>query len=257
MTVTAASRRCGRCDVRWRDPVYRLIVAVVSGYFRVLGLRRTVLAPEHVPATGGAVLAISHFSYLDFALAEWAIWRHRKRYTRFMATAASFRHRLAGPLMRAMGHIPVERDSPTAALAHAVTVLQRHELVGVFPEGRVSSTFTLLPFRTGAVRMAAAARVPVVPCVLWGSHRVLTRTRKIGFWEARRTPVTIIFGEPQQVGVDEEPLAATARLKDAMDALLEQAQNTYPAGPEGAWWLPAHRGGAAPPLEHDHTPSRP
>ena len=120
--------------MRWRDPVYRLIVAVGSGYFRLLGLRRTVIGTEHVPTNGGAVLAISHFSYLDFALAEWAIWRHRKRYTRFMATGASFRHRLAGPLMRAMGHIPVERDSPTAALAHAVTVLQRHELVGVFPE---------------------------------------------------------------------------------------------------------------------------
>jgi 1-acyl-sn-glycerol-3-phosphate acyltransferase len=241
--------------VRWRDPVYRLIVRIGSAYFRLLGLRRTVRGTEHVPASGGAVLAISHFSYLDFALAEWAVWGDRKRYTRFMATAASFRHRLAGPVMRAMGHIPVERDVPDEAFTHAVAELHKGEMVGVFPEGRVSATFTLLPFKSGAVRMAAAAGVPVVPCVIWGSHRVMTRTRKVGFWQARRTPVTILFGPAQQVLADDDPAVATGRLRTAMEELLEQAHDTYPELPPGAWWVPAHRGGGAPSPTTDEATS--
>jgi 1-acyl-sn-glycerol-3-phosphate acyltransferase len=232
----------------WRNPAYRLIVALGGAFFRVLGLRRTVLGTEHVPAEGGAVLAISHFSYLDFALAEWAVWRDRRRYTRFLATAASFRHPVSGPLMRSMGHIPVHRDAGAGAFDAAVEALRRGEVVGVFPESRVSASFTLLPFKTGAVRMAAAAGVPVVPCVIWGSHRVLTRSRPTSLWRSRRTPVTIALGEPVRVGPDDRPEAVTEALRARMTALLEQAMDGYADVAEpGAWWVPAHRGGGAPP----------
>jgi 1-acyl-sn-glycerol-3-phosphate acyltransferase len=235
-----------------RNAVYRLIVAIGGGYFRLLGLRRTVIGTEHVPASGGAVLAISHFSYLDFALAEWAVWRDRRRYTRFMATAASFRHPLSGPLMRSMRHIPVDRDTGAAAFQHALRVLGTGDLVGVFPESRVSASFTLLPFKTGAVRMAQAAGVPVVPCVVWGSHRVMTRTHRPGFWKARRTPVTIVFGAPITVAPDEESAAVTATLHTEMTRMLEQAIDGYPVVAEpGAWWVPAHRGGGAPEPDSD------
>ncbi len=238
-----------------RDRVYRLIVALGGAFFRLLSLRRTVIGSEHVPLSGGAVLAISHFSYLDFALAEWAIWRDRRRYTRFLATAASFRHPLSGPLMRSMGHIPVVRDAGGHAYEHAVAALQRGEVVGVFPEGRVSASFTLLPLRTGAVRMAQAAGVPVVPCVIWGSHRVLTRTRRASLWRARRTPVSIIFGEPLTISPGEESDEATRTLHQRMEQLLAQAQDAYPEpAPPGAWWSPAHRGGGAPTPETQESP---
>jgi 1-acyl-sn-glycerol-3-phosphate acyltransferase len=230
-----------------RNRVYRLIVAIGGGFFRVLSLRRTVLGTHHVPARGGAVLAISHFSYLDFALVEWALWRDRRRYTRFLATEASFRHPLAGPLMRSMGHIPVLREAGGHAYRHAVAALERGEVVGVFPETRVSSSFTLLPFKTGAVRMAQQAAVPVVPCVVWGSHRVMTRSHPTRLWRARRTPVVIVFGEPVLVGPGEESDEVTRTLHEQMERLLTQAQDEYPeVPPPGAWWVPAHRGGGAP-----------
>lgn len=231
----------------WRDPVYRVIVWLGSTSFRVLGLRRTVRGQQHVPLEGGAVLAISHFSYLDFALAEWAVWRARRRYTRFMATAASFRHPVSGPLMRAMGHIPVQRGAGAEGYRGAVDALRRDQVVGVFPETRVTATFELLPFKTGAARMAAEAGVPLVPCVLWGSHRVLTRTRRFSLREAWRTPVTIAFGEPLSVAPDADPEAVTAELRRRMEELLAEAQDDYPDGtPPGAWWVPAHLGGGAP-----------
>lgn len=236
--------------MRGRDAVYRLIVAVGGGFFRALSLRRTVLGTSHVPAEGGVVLAISHFSYLDFALAEWALWRDRKRYTRFMATARSFEHKVSGPLMRSMGHIPVEREAGASAYRHAIAALQRGEVVGVFPETRVSGTFTLLPFKKGAARMAAQSGAPIVPCVVWGSHRVMTRTHRTRLWKARRTPVTIAFGDPIEVGPSDDPTVVTEKLHEVMSGMLGKVQDAYPMEP-GAWWVPAHRGGGAPPPDTD------
>lgn len=235
--------------MRWQDPAYRLIVALGGGAFRLLGLRRTINGTAHVPAEGGVVLALSHFSYLDFALAEWALWRDRRRYTRFLATVRSFEHRLAGPLMHAMGHIPVDRDAGAHAYRHAVDALRRGEVVGVFPESRVSASFTLLPFKTGAARMAAESGAPIVPCVIWGSHRVLTRGRRFSLRSAYRAPVAVSFGEPLQVAPDDDPVAVTQALRARMEWLLARAMDDYPALPAGAWWVPAHRGGGAPPPE--------
>ena len=230
-----------------KNRVYRLIVAIGGLFFRLLDLRRDIHGTEHIPAEGGVVLAMSHFSYLDFALAEWAIWRHRKRFTRFMATMRSFEHPIAGPLMRAMGHIPVDRSKGASAYKYALDALDRGEMVGVFPETRVSRSFTLLPFKAGAARMASQSGAPIVPCVIWGSHRVMTRSHKMALRKARHTPVTIIFGEPIWPGPDADPAAVTEQLRQTMERLLTQAQNTYPVLPEpGAWWEPAHRGGGAP-----------
>ena len=230
-----------------KNRVYRLIVAIGGLLFRLLDLRRDIRGADNIPLEGGVVLAMSHFSYLDFALAEWAIFRHRRRFTRFMATVSSFEHPIAGPLMRAMGHIPVDRTKGASAYKFAIEALHRGEMVGVFPETRVSRSFTLLPFKAGAARMAAQSGTPIVPCVIWGSHRVMTRSHKTHLRKARHTPVTIVFGEPIRPRADDDPATTTEQLRHAMDHLLSTAQNPAPVLPEpGAWWEPAHRGGGAP-----------
>jgi 1-acyl-sn-glycerol-3-phosphate acyltransferase len=232
------------------DRVYRWIVRFGTLVLRLLDVRRTVRGVENVPLDGPVVLAMSHFSYLDFVIVEWAIWRHRRRLTRFMATKKSFEHPVAGPLMRSMGHIPVDRSKGASAYRYAYDALRRGQLVGVFPETRVSRSFTLLPFKAGAARMAAQSGAPLVPCVIWGSHRVSTRTHKSRLREARHIPVTISFGEPQHVSPGEDPVAATEQLRVAMEALLARAQDDYPEQSAlDAWWQPAHRGGGAPTAE--------
>lgn len=231
------------------DWVYRCVIALGTLFLRLIDARRTVIGSQHLPASGGVVLAITHFSYLDFVLAEWAVWRGRKRYTRFMATLQSFRHPLAGPFMRAMGHIPVDRQTGASAYGYAVDALRRGEIVGVFPETRVTRSFELLPFKNGAVRMAAQSGAPIVPCVIWGSHRVMTRTRKTKLLSARHTPVTMSFGAPIHVDPNADPNTVTGKLQQTMDDLLRSAQQTYPDQQPGAWWEPARRGGTAPTTE--------
>lgn len=230
-----------------KNRVYVGIVHLGSLFLWLIDARRDVLGAEHVPLEGGAVLAISHFSYLDFVLSEWAIWGRRRRYVRFMATRSAFEHPFAGPLMRSMGHIAVDRAAGGAAYDDAVAAIRRGEIVGVFPESRVSRSFELLPFKAGSAKMAAATGAPIVPCVIWGSHRVMTRTRTTRLSKSRHTPVLIRFGEPIHVGGHEDPDLVTARLHQVMDRMLRQAQEDYPERPSpGAWWEPARRGGGAP-----------
>jgi 1-acyl-sn-glycerol-3-phosphate acyltransferase len=226
-----------------RDGVYRVALLVGRALFRLVRLRRRVMGAEHLP-TGPAVLAISHFGYLDFALAEQVVWEHRRRLVRFLVTGAAFAHPVAGPLLRAMRHIAVHRCAGAAAYRRALRALRDGEVVGVFPESRVTSTFQLLPFKPGAAALAIEAQVPLVPVVVWGGHRLLTRTHRPGLRNAWRVPVTVSVGPPLAPIGDVESL--TRRLRAAMADLLAEAQLSYPDDGAGAWWQPANLGGAAP-----------
>jgi 1-acyl-sn-glycerol-3-phosphate acyltransferase len=229
------------------EPVYRPIIGLFLTIFRLLRLRISVTGDDHVPARGGAVLAITHFGYLEFALAGAGVWWRRRRLVRFLATKATWGHPIAGPLMRGMHHIPVDRAAGTGAYAAGVAGLRNGELLGVFPEGMVSRSWTLKSFKTGAVRLAHEAQVPLIPVVIWGGHRIITKGRRPSLRRAHRVPVTITYGEPMQPGSD--AVAATAQLKQVMEQMVARAQAEYPDQPRGArdrWWLPAHLGGSAP-----------
>lgn len=231
------------------EPIYRPVISLAFATFRALDLRFDIHGAEHLPRVGGAVLAITHFGYLDFALAGAATWLHGRRYVRFMAKAEVWAHPVAGPLMRGMHHIPVDRGAGAGALGHAVSALRAGELVGVFPEGTVSQSFTVQTLKTGAVRMAAAAGVPLVPVAIWGSQRVLTKGRRRDLRAARHTPIGIHVGEHLHPDAGEDPVEGTARLRGVLASLLDSAWQAYPDRPrpgEACWWMPAHLGGTAP-----------
>src|SRR3982750_1416647 len=111
------------------EPVYRPVILVARGVFRYLGLRFDITGEENVPATGGGVVAMNHTGYLDFALAGLA-FRPKKRMVRFMAKKEVFDHKVSGPLMRGMKHIPVDREAGAGSFDAAVDALRRGELVG-------------------------------------------------------------------------------------------------------------------------------
>lgn len=229
------------------DRVYPPVIALARMVFAAQGLRFTLSGTEHVPRTGAAVMAINHIGYFDFTYAGLAA-RSARRYVRFMAKQEVFAHPVAGPLMRGMHHIPVDREAGSASFRAALLALKQGEIVGVFPEATISRSFELKDFKAGAVRLAAAARVPVLPTVVWGSQRVWTkgRPKRLG---RTRVPITVMVGEPFVADRGADPDLATAALRDRMGAMLREAQETYvdrPAGPEDTWWLPARLGGTAP-----------
>jgi 1-acyl-sn-glycerol-3-phosphate acyltransferase len=226
--------------------VYPPVVAFARTIFRVLGLRLRVEGTEHIPRSGGAVLASNHISYLDFALCG-LVDLPSRRLTRYMAKEAVFRHPVAGPLMRGMHHIPVDRSAGAAAFDEAVTALKSGEIVGVFPEATISRSFQLKDFKSGAARMSVAADVPLIPMAIWGAQRIYTKGRRPSL--SRGKAVTMVVGEPFRPEPGADPVEVTAELKRRIGVLLSGLQERYPQAPvddEDRWWLPADLGGTAP-----------
>ncbi|MGN9812689.1 lysophospholipid acyltransferase family protein [Micromonospora sp. BQ11] len=230
--------------------VYPPVVAAAKAMFRVLDLKITVEGAHHVPRTGGAVMASNHVSYLDFIFCGLGA-QESKRLVRFMAKQSVFTHKVSGPLMRGMRHIPVDRRAGAGSFASAVSALRGGEVVGVFPEATISRSFQVKELKSGATRMASQAGVPVLPVALWGGQRLWTKGRPRTLTR-RHVPITILIGEPMDPAAYEDPNVMTADLKTRLTALVDRAQREYPdspAGPDDAWWQPCHLGGTAPTLE--------
>lgn len=227
--------------------VYPPVIGAAKTLFRVLDLRIQVEGAEHIPATGGAVLASNHVSYLDFIFCGLGA-QPAKRLVRFMAKKSVFTHKVSGPLMRGMHHIPVDRKAGNAAFHEAETALKEGEVVGVFPEATISESFTVKALKSGAARLAEAAGVPLIPMAVWGPHRLWTKGRKKELTK-RHVPVIIKIGEPIRTAIGATAEATTLVLRKQLSTLLEAAQREYPekpSGPDDRWWLPAHLGGTAP-----------
>ncbi|WP_340685893.1 lysophospholipid acyltransferase family protein [Amycolatopsis coloradensis] len=227
--------------------VYPPVIMAAKLMFRVLDNRIRVEGTEHIPSTGGAVIACNHVSYLDFIFCGLGA-QPAKRLVRFMAKKEIFSNRVAGPLMRGMHHISVDRGAGLASYREAVERLKAGEVVGVFPEATISRSFTVKDIKSGAVRMAAEAGVPVVPMALWGTQRLWTKGRPKDLTR-RHVPISILVGEPMHPKADEDAEVLSKDLRVRMSALVDRVQAGYPEKPSSddeRWWLPAHLGGTAP-----------
>jgi 1-acyl-sn-glycerol-3-phosphate acyltransferase len=210
-------RRGGRGDA-----AYRAAMRIGSGLFRLLDLRRDVHGLDNVPPTSGGVLALTHFGYLDFALVQDAVWRRHRRLTRFLVTDVAFAHRIAGPLLRAMRHIPVHRAAGAGAYRSARAALGRGELVGIFPESAVSVTTELLPLKKGAAGLAVEMGVPLIPVLVWGGQRVITKGIPLRWRRARHAEIHIEFGAPICPAPGSDPIEVTAELRAVLTTMIER-----------------------------------
>jgi 1-acyl-sn-glycerol-3-phosphate acyltransferase len=225
--------------------VYAPVIALCRGAFKALGMHVTVTGAEHIPRTGGAVLASNHVSYLDFILAGLA-GVHAGRYVRFMAKQGVFTHPVSGPLMRGMKHIPVDREAGSASFRAALQALKAGEVVGIFPEATISRSFTVKELKSGAVRMAQASGTPLIPVAVWGGQRMFTKgaPRNVS---RRGTHVLIAAGEPIPTPKGASGDELTEQLRQRLQQMLDELQARTPEQPTGdAWWHPAHLGGTAP-----------
>jgi 1-acyl-sn-glycerol-3-phosphate acyltransferase len=245
---------------RYRDePVYTAAIGAGRAMFTLLGVKREVEGIGHIPDEGGAVLAITHFGYLEFALVEWATWLANRRRIRFMAKKGAFRGWPLGALMRNMKHIPVDRAAGSGAYAEAVAALRRGELIGVFPEGTVSRSFEVQRLKAGAARLAQEAGVPLIPIAVWGGHRILTKGARGRMRDRFGVHVHFAVGSPLTVGRGDDVHDVTDRLRGELQGLTDRLREAYPIEGRGRWWHPARHGGTAPAaheVEHEQRGSR-
>lgn len=228
------------------EPIYRAAIVIGMGLFRVLRLRRIETGLQNLPDVGGAVLSMTHFGYLEFALIEWATWRHNRRRIRFLVTTRAFDKPGIGWLLRGMRHIPVDMERGAAAYADAVAALRSGELIGVFPEAGVSASFEVRELKTGAVRLAAEAGVPVVPVAVWGGQRLMTKNHPVPFRARFGVPIMFAFGAPIPVAPSADARAVTDSLRQTMQGMVDRIQAGYPVDGTAQWWQPRSLGGTAP-----------
>jgi 1-acyl-sn-glycerol-3-phosphate acyltransferase len=157
---------------------------------------------EHIPESGPAVLICNHVSFVDALIIAAA----SRRPIRFMMDHHVFRWPILSFVFKATRAIPVAPEKEDAALKQKAfddiaEALAAGELVGIFPEGRISASGEMSPFRPGITQIISRSPVPVIPMGLsglWGS----IFSRKHGYalskpWKARPfRKVVLEVGKP-------------------------------------------------------------
>lgn len=188
-----------------------------------LGCRWEVGGREHVPPDGPLLVIANHLSWLDPPLVGTVL----PRKVHFMAKHELFRNPLAAWVLRRLGAFPVRRGQPDRwALRHALDLLDRGAVVGLFPEGS-RSRGRLGPFEPGAALLAIKSGAPVLPVAIAGPYRPGRRVRvRIG------VPFRV-EGSGGEGSID----AVAHRMREAVAALLaedpaagEPARRRVPAG---------------------------
>ncbi len=187
--------------------------------------RFSVNGVEHIPAEGPVLLVANHRSYFDVAALALVAARIR-RPVRFMGKQELFDAPVVGQLARALGGIPVDRDTaPGESMARATAALRAGEAVFVLPQGTIprGEAFfdPVLKGKTGAARLAAATGAPVVPIAIWGTEQVWPRSSKVPNVANLQHPprVTVTVGPPVALG-HSDAVADTAVLMEAVVDLL-------------------------------------
>ena len=151
--------------------------AVAGRFLRFVGVGISLTFPPwrlrvegRWPARRGPfVVVANHQSMLDILMLS-----RLPREMKWVAKEALFRTPWVGWMLRMAGDIPIRRGDPESggeALARARTYLERGMSVMIFPEGTRSAKGTLLPFKSGAFRLALEAGVPVLPIAVHGTAR--------------------------------------------------------------------------------------
>lgn len=124
----------------------------------------SVHGEENLPTKAPFIIAINHVGFLDApAVVIYLLKRYRR--TIFFPTHHPLWKLLGGSLARRwLGMIPVRSAEKKYALDEAIRVVQKGEIVGIFPEGtRNTNEHELLKGKTGAVRLALATKAPLIP----------------------------------------------------------------------------------------------
>lgn len=150
----------------WAINIIRFFLHLLSRLF----WRVSYSGLENIPKTGGMLIASNHQTYLD------PIWMSLpvKRRIRYLAWSESFGWPVIGKIILMLGAWPIqiEKSDPTA-IRRTLQWLRGGSAVVIFPEGgRCLPDGQLLRFKTGAVRMALEANIPILPITIRGGHRV-------------------------------------------------------------------------------------
>lgn len=210
---------------RWPPLSYRMIGVLGRGLVRLAWGRRWHIQSALPP--GPFIVCSNHLSNIDpVTLGDFLI--SQGHYPCYLAKDSLFTMPVLRSLLRSLGVIPVSRGSAKAAgsLTHAARALEAGRCVVIYPEGTFTNDADLWPMegKTGAIRLAAATGVPIIPVAQWGPQQILppssSRLRLIP-----RPTAQLIVGVPIKVPAQADHdsqarRAATDSLMDSITVLL-------------------------------------
>lgn len=185
----------------------------------------------HLPADGGAILAVNHRSYLDPLIVGLVAGR-AGRPARFLAKKEVTDAPVVGQITRALGAIRVDRQAKGGGsgdddpMRQAARALRAGELIAVFPQGTIPRGDAFfapeLEGRYGAARLAIETGVPIVPVGLWGTERAWPRNRKAPYVLNLADPPTV------RVRLGAPYLPASTDLAEATEELMATILHLLP-----------------------------
>ncbi len=182
---------------------------------------------DHIPRSGGVVVAANHLSHIDPIYSGLAVHLAR-RVPRFLAKDALWRVPVLGTVLRATGQIPVFRQTAEAkaSLRDGVAALEQGKVLVVYPEGTISRDPEHWPMqpRTGVARLALSSGAPVVPMVHWGTHDVLDGYHR-RFRPLPRTTVTVRCGEPVDLSAYRGRPVDAVLLREVTDLVMGRVRD--------------------------------
>jgi 1-acyl-sn-glycerol-3-phosphate acyltransferase len=176
---------------------------------------------RHLPATGGALIAVNHLSHVDpIVLTSYVM--AQGRVPRFMAMAELWDMKIVGAPLRGGRHIPVNRKARgVEAYRAAVEAVRAGEVVVVYPEGGFPEHSDGWPqaAHSGIARMALETGAPVIPVAQWGSNHLLPPTAKVGTLVPRAT-LRVLAGEPIALDDLREGRVGATALREAKARIM-------------------------------------
>jgi 1-acyl-sn-glycerol-3-phosphate acyltransferase len=182
-------------------------------------MRMHVIRAEATARTGGYILACTHLSHLEPFLISLLV----DRPVDWMTRIEFFRVRIVAWWLRSLGAFAVRRFGvPVSAIRTAIARARMGRVVGICPEGGVvvgkASVCRGGPIKRGVCLVAQRAGVPVLPCVMLGTHDL----NRVGPWlPFKRAHLWVAFGRPIF------PDTGATDVKAARARLAEQIERQY------------------------------
>ena len=211
--------------------LYWLAWIVVRLFARVL-FRLKIVGQEHLPTTGGVIVAANHASYLDIPILGCGM----PRQACFIGRMDLF-HGPIGMMMRLLGWIPIRRERvDRKGFDEAIRRLKAGQAVVIYPEGGRSEDGRLKPGKPGVGLLVASTGCPVVPARLDGTYEALPPGAR---W-VRLRPIRVTFGPPMDFSdwLDDDMKESEANKKavyqrigqEVMDRIAELGRRQRPTG---------------------------
>ena len=222
----ARSRRRRRSRETTRPSAFWVLAALCIPAFSVF-VKLELEGEENLPEEGAFVLAPNHYSELDPLAVAIAVY-HLGRAPRFLAKESLFTSKLTGWAFRGMGMVPVSRSSGSRAAKQTIEAAEHlaehgHGVI-VYPEGSLTRDPDMWPMRgkTGAVRLAFAGGIPLIPMAHWGVQEVLPRYgKRPSLWPLRKR-VRLVIGPPVDLSEYRELPPTPDVLAQATDVVMER-----------------------------------